>query len=203
MRTHSLLVTLAIFLSMFTRIHFMSTFFSRGILLVATESHVPLTTCSGLIKYHLVDLYDQGIWLQVGQLSIKAGSWDLAKAFKHYYIFGFHLPEAIKTITMIHYCYCLMVSGKWRRIIYCKADYIIVLYRNCNWKERTLMLPFNFDIQNCQRFVPSFMETSPALKNSWLRALLARKRFSQHNKNKVMHYKNFFLNIIDYNLRWF
>ena len=120
-KTHSLLVTLAIFLSTFTRIHFMSTFFSRGILLVATESHVPLTTCSGLIKNHLVDLYDQGIWLQVGQLSIKAGWWDLAKAFKHYYIFGFHLPEAIKTITMIHYCYCLMVSGKWRRIIHLKG----------------------------------------------------------------------------------
>ena len=160
-KTHSLLVTLAIFLSTFTRIHFMSTFFSRGILLVATESHVPLTTCSGLITKHLADLYDQDIWLQVGQLSIKAGWWDipltfcnLAKAFKHYYIFGFHLPEAIKTMTMIHYCYCLIVSGKWRRIIYCKADYIMVLYRNCNWKKRTLMLTFNFDIQNCQRFKP-------------------------------------------------
>ena len=54
-KTHSLLVTLAIFLSTFTRIHFMSTFFSRGILLVATESHVPLTTWSGLITNHLVD----------------------------------------------------------------------------------------------------------------------------------------------------
>ena len=52
-KTHSLLVTLAIFLSTFTRIHFMSTFFSRGILLVATESHVRLT--SGLIANHLVD----------------------------------------------------------------------------------------------------------------------------------------------------
>ena len=54
-KTHSLLVTLAIFLSTFTRIHFMSTFFSRGMLLVATESHVPLITWIGLIKNHLVD----------------------------------------------------------------------------------------------------------------------------------------------------
>ena len=54
-KTHSLLVTLAIFLSTFTRIHFMSTFFSRGILFMATESHVPLTTWSGLITNHLVD----------------------------------------------------------------------------------------------------------------------------------------------------
>ena len=38
-KAHSLLVTLAIFLSTFTRIYFMSTFFSRGILLVATESY--------------------------------------------------------------------------------------------------------------------------------------------------------------------
>ena len=30
------------------------------------------------------------------------------------------------------------------------------------------MLTFNF--QNCQKFVPCFAETSPALKNSWLRA---------------------------------
>ena len=32
---------------------------------------------------------------------------NLTKSFnkiKHYNIFGFHLPEAIKTITMIHYC---------------------------------------------------------------------------------------------------
>ena len=50
---------------------------------------------------------------------------NLAKASKHYYKFGFHFPETIKTITMIHYCYCLMVSGKWRWIIYWKADYII------------------------------------------------------------------------------
>ena len=64
-------------------------------------------------------------------MPIKAGQQDaplmfcnLAKAFKHYYIFGFHLPEVIKTITVIHYCYCLMVSGNWRQIIYWKADYI-------------------------------------------------------------------------------
>ena len=44
-------------------------------------------------------------------------SCNLTKAFKPYYIFGFPLPEAIKTITMIHYCYCLMVSGKSRPII--------------------------------------------------------------------------------------
>ena len=45
-KAHSLyfLVNLAILLSTFTRIHFMSTFFSRGRLLVATESNVPLTT---------------------------------------------------------------------------------------------------------------------------------------------------------------
>ena len=54
-KTHSLLVTLAIFLSMFTDKHFMSTFFSRGILLVVTESHAPLTTWSGLITNRLVD----------------------------------------------------------------------------------------------------------------------------------------------------
>ena len=132
-KTHSLLVTLGIFFSTFTCIHFMSTFFSRGTLLVVLESHVPLTTWSGLITNHLVDWQGEGIWLQLGQLPIKAGWRDvpitfcnLAKAFKHYYIFGFHLPEAIKTITMIHYCYCLMVSGKWRRIIYWKADYIIL-----------------------------------------------------------------------------
>ena len=158
-KTQSLLVTLAIFLSTFTRIHFMWTFFSRGILLVATEFHVPLVTWGGLITNHLVDWWDQGIW-RVGQLTIKAGWRDvpltfcsLAKGFKHYYMFGFHLPEAIKTITVIHY-YCLMVSGKWRQIIYWKADYIMVLYRNSNWKKRTLMLTFNFDIQNCQRFLP-------------------------------------------------
>ena len=85
--------------------------------------------CSGLIG--------QRLWLQVGQLPIKAGWRDvpltfcnLAKAFKHYYIFGFHLEEAIKTITVIHYCYCLMVSGKWRWIIYWKANYIMILYQN-------------------------------------------------------------------------
>ena len=159
-KTHFLLVTIAIFLSTFTRIHFMSTFFSRSILFVATESHVLLTTCSRLITNHLVDLYDQGIWLKVRQLFIKAGWWDtpltfcnLARALQHYYIFGFHLPEAIKAITMIHYCNCLLVSGKWRWIIYWKADYIVVLYRHCNWKKRTLIPTFNFDIQNCQRFV--------------------------------------------------
>ena len=54
-KTDSLLVTLAIFLRTFTRLHFMSTFFSRGMLLVATESHVPLTTWSGLTVNHLVD----------------------------------------------------------------------------------------------------------------------------------------------------
>ena len=79
---------------------------------------------------------------------------NLAKAFKHYYIFDFHLAEVIKTIRMIHYCYCLMVYGKWRQIIYWKADYIMVLYQYCNWKTRKLMLTFNFVIQNCQRFVP-------------------------------------------------
>ena len=60
-KTHTVLATIAIFLSTFTRILFMSTFFSRGILLVITESHVPLATCSGMIKNHLVDLYEQGI----------------------------------------------------------------------------------------------------------------------------------------------
>ena len=54
-KTHSLFVILAIFLSTFTRIHSMSTFFSRGISLVATEPHVPLTTLIGLIANHLVD----------------------------------------------------------------------------------------------------------------------------------------------------
>ena len=54
-KTHSLLVTLAIFLSTFAGIHFVSFFFSRGILLVAAESHVPLTTWSGLTTNHLVD----------------------------------------------------------------------------------------------------------------------------------------------------
>ena len=42
---------------------------------------------------------------------------NLAKAFKHCHIFGFHLPEAIKTITIIYYCYCLMATAKWRWII--------------------------------------------------------------------------------------
>ena len=32
------------------------------------------------------------------------------------------------------------------------------------------MLTFNFEFQNYQKFVPLFAETSPALKNSWLRA---------------------------------
>ena len=32
------------------------------------------------------------------------------------------------------------------------------------------MLTFNFDFENFQKFVPQFAETSPALKNSWLRA---------------------------------
>ena len=32
------------------------------------------------------------------------------------------------------------------------------------------MLTRNFDFQNCQNFMPQFAETSPALKNSWLRA---------------------------------
>ena len=132
-KTLSLLATLAIFLSTFTHIHFMSTFFSRGILLVATESHVPLITWSGLTTKHLVDWQGKGLWLQVGQLPIKAGWRDvpftfcnLAKAFKDYYIFGFHFPEAIKTITMIHYCYCLILYVNWRGIIYWKDDSIIL-----------------------------------------------------------------------------
>ena len=33
------------------------------------------------------------------------------------------------------------------------------------------MLEFNFDIQNCKRFVPLFIEISPAFKNSRLRAI--------------------------------
>ena len=48
-RTHSLLVNLAMFLSTLSCIHLMSTFFSRhGTFLVATESHVPHTTWNGL-----------------------------------------------------------------------------------------------------------------------------------------------------------
>ena len=31
------------------------------------------------------------------------------------------------------------------------------------------MLTINFDFKNCQKFVPLFAETSPTLKNSWLR----------------------------------
>ena len=35
------------------------------------------------------------------------------------YIFGLHIPEAIKTVTaMVHYCYCLIVSGKSRSTIW-------------------------------------------------------------------------------------
>ena len=54
-RTQSVLVILAIFLSTFTGIHFMSTFFARGTSLVATEFHAPLTTWSGLRPNYLVD----------------------------------------------------------------------------------------------------------------------------------------------------
>ena len=63
----------------------------------------------------------KGIWLQFQQLPIKSGRRDtifgfcnLAKTFKHNTI---HL--VIKTVTiMIHYCYCLVISGKWRLIIW-------------------------------------------------------------------------------------
>ena len=157
-KIHSLLVTLAIFLSTFTRKHFVSTFFSRGILLVVTESHAPLTSSIGLITNRLVDWYGQGTWLQVGQLPIKAGWRDvpitfcnLAKAFKHYYIFGFPFPEAIKTITRF------IIVTVWWSLESESGLYIerpITWYWNCNWKKRTLILTFNFDIQNCQRFVP-------------------------------------------------
>ena len=68
----------------------------------------------------------QAVAIKAGWQDVLLTFCNLAKAFKHYYIFGFHFPEAIKTITMIHYCYCLMVSGKWRRIIYWKADYIVL-----------------------------------------------------------------------------
>ena len=54
-RAYSLLVILAIILSTFTCIHFMSTFFSRGTSVEATESHDPRTTWDGLIINHLVD----------------------------------------------------------------------------------------------------------------------------------------------------
>ena len=51
--------------------------------------------------------------------------------------------------SMIHYCYCLMVSGKW----YKNINITHILW-NCNWKKRIfyLMLTFNSDFQNCQRF---------------------------------------------------
>ena len=53
-RIDSLLVILAIFLSAFSCIHFMSTFSQdTGTSLVATESHVPHTTWNGLITNHL------------------------------------------------------------------------------------------------------------------------------------------------------
>ena len=48
-------VTLAIFLITFTCIYFVSTFFSRGNSLVATESHALHTTWKGLIINHSVD----------------------------------------------------------------------------------------------------------------------------------------------------
>ena len=51
-----LFVMLAIFLSTFTCIYFVSTFHSRGTCLVATESHALQRTWNGLITNHSVDL---------------------------------------------------------------------------------------------------------------------------------------------------
>ena len=86
--------------------------------------------------------------------------------------------------TMIHYCYCLMAYGKWRQIIWKDDKYNILLFcvnmfkanadsfycenvcpdgdiywsfciwKNFFWKKGTLMLTFNFDFQNCQKFMP-------------------------------------------------
>ena len=48
---------------------------------------------------------------------------------------------------------------------------ISCIWRRDNfWMKRTVMLAFNFNFQNYQKCVPKFAETSPAPKNSWLRA---------------------------------
>ena len=122
-RAYSLLVILAIFLSTFTWINFMSTFFSTGTSLVVTESHTLHATWNRLIAIHVVDW--QGQWHMILKWVVAHQSWfadaslafcNLAKAFKHNTIY-----LAIKTATtVIHYCYCLVVSGKWRLIIWCR-----------------------------------------------------------------------------------
>ena len=38
------------------------------------------------------------------------------------------------------------------------------------WEKRAVMFACNLISQNCEKFVPWFSETFPALKNSWLRA---------------------------------
>ena len=72
------------------------------------KRHVTRDTRISCTSYHMEWTDNKPLFWQ--DVSLKFC--NLAKSFKHYYIFGFHFPEAIKTTTMIHYYYCLMASGK-------------------------------------------------------------------------------------------
>ena len=89
-RTYSLLVILAMYLSTCNWIHFMSTFFLTGTSLVPTESH------------SRTRLEVEQFLIKTGWQDASFGFCNLAKVFKHNTIY-----LAIKTVTtMIHYCYC-------------------------------------------------------------------------------------------------
>ena len=103
-----------------------------------------------------------------------------------YFVFVLHFPHDIKTVaTManINYCYCLIASGKWRSIIWCRKiniisfnflgksywefflswicipvlEYLVKLFvferYSYFWKKHTLTLTFNFGCQNYPIFM--------------------------------------------------
>ena len=119
-----LFVILAVFLSTFTYIYFMSTIFSRSTTLVPCT---PLGMANnkpfnGLIgPSHIIT--SRGVVLQNWVARCSPCILQFSKSiWTQYYIFDLHFPEAIKTVTAtIHYrCYCLMASGKWRSIVWCR-----------------------------------------------------------------------------------
>ena len=69
----------------------------------------------------------------------------------------------MKQLGILYILNCMLRLGYLAKLFVFKTDSYF-------WKKRTLMLVFNFDFQNCHKFVPLFVEPSPALKNSWLRA---------------------------------
>ena len=83
---------------------------------MATASHVTHLTWNGLITFtQLIELGHVNARRVVANQSWNWDAslllWKLAEAFKHSYL-GFTLHETVAII--IHYCYRLMLSGKWR-----------------------------------------------------------------------------------------